>query len=102
MKRIATAAVTLSALMMLSGAALASHHEEDELAPNQGVDSANEVEQGTMESHDGAMGDDPIVEEGGTDSANDPAEDAATHAEGSVDDEVAPASGVDSANDPED
>ncbi|QFT83945.1 hypothetical protein FIU88_03050 [Halomonas sp. THAF12] len=102
MKRNATAAITLSALMMLSGSALAAHHEEHEMAPDNGVDSANDVEQGTMEGHNGAMSDEAIVEEGGTDSANDPSQEADTHTEGSIDDDMTTESSVDSANAPED
>ncbi|MBB3139194.1 hypothetical protein [Halomonas organivorans] len=102
MKRIATAAITLSALMMLTGTALADHHEGEEMAPNSGADSANMVEESTVKHDEGAMSDEPIVEEGGTDTANAPSDADASHAEGSLDDDMAPKEGVDSANDPED
>ncbi len=102
MKRNATAAITLSGLMMLSGAALADHHAEDELAPQSGTGSANEVEDGTMDGQEGMVEGGAIVEEGGTDSANDPEADAAM-SDGEVGGgEVSPDSGLDSANDPED
>ncbi|WP_136248275.1 hypothetical protein [Halomonas borealis] len=102
MKRIATAAITLSALMLFSGGALAAHHEEGEMANEHGVDSANEVEQDTMDGHKDAMSDEAIVEEGGTDSANDPSKETDTHSEHDVADDMNDADGVDSANDPED
>ncbi|MFG6177627.1 hypothetical protein ACGTN6_10315 [Halomonas sp. THAF12] len=101
MKRIATAAITLSALMMLGGTALADHHEGDEMAPNSGADSANTVEESSMNHDEAAMGDEPIVEEGGTDTANAPSDADTSHAEGSLDEDMAPKGGVDSANDPE-
>ncbi|RTR07010.1 hypothetical protein [Halomonas nitroreducens] len=99
MKPIATAAVTLTTLLLLSGTALAADHE-DEMAPESGVDTANETSESMMSSDEAAMGEKPLVEEGGTDSANDlEEEDQMSTVEGG---EVAPESGVDSANDADD
>lgn len=96
MKRRVTSASALTLMMMLSGAALADHRNE-EMADPTGVDSANEVSE-TATSDDGMLKDGAVVEEGGVDSANEvevetPGDDAALD-----DEEVAPDSGVDAAS----
>ncbi|SDG33440.1 hypothetical protein SAMN05216571_11014 [Onishia taeanensis] len=94
MKRIMATASALTLTMMMSGAALAEHHE-DEMATHNGVDSANEVSDMTSES-DAKLEDGQIVKDGGNDSANhlDEQDSDAMLKDG----EVAPDSGVDSAN----
>ncbi|QFU01824.1 hypothetical protein FIU83_09245 [Halomonas sp. THAF5a] len=95
MKRITLTASALTLAMMLSGAALAEHHEESMAEPT-GVDSANQVSDGTAEG-DGMLEDGSVVEEGGVDSANEV--EAESPDDASLDDgEVAPDSGVDSAS----
>lgn len=95
MKRIAFTASALTLAMMMSGAALAEHHEETMAEPT-GVDSANQVTDGTAQQ-DGMLVDDAVVEDGGVDSANET--DAETPDDAELDDgEVAPDSGVDSAS----
>ncbi|WP_458526050.1 hypothetical protein [Onishia taeanensis] len=93
MKRIVTTASALTLTLMMSGAALAEHHEESMADPT-GVDSANDV--GEMTSHDDAkLEDGMIAEEGGVDSANETGQDSDATLD---DDELAEDSGVDSAN----
>ncbi|WP_157955195.1 hypothetical protein [Halomonas denitrificans] len=95
MKRITITASALTLVMMMSGAALAEQHEETMAEPT-GVDSANQVSDGTAQD-DGMLEDDTVVEEGGVDSANEV--EVETPDDASLDDdEVAPDSGVDAAS----
>ncbi|ATJ81643.1 hypothetical protein ACFPTY_01550 [Halomonas beimenensis] len=96
MKRLTT--VTLSTLLLLSGPAVADHHGE-EMAAQSGVDTANAPSEDVM-SDDAKLQDEPIVEDGGIESAADPEGDGepAPPPEG----ELAPQSGVDSAQPEED
>lgn len=94
MKRIVKTAATLSTLMLLSGMAYAE--QEAEVAPDHGVDSANQVEDSANQDQgtDAMLNDESIVEDGGVDSANENDQPSASDDLG--DGEVAPDHGVDS------
>lgn len=105
MKHLAQTTALMMFLAMCSGTALAADHEksnmEGEVAPQSGVDSANDPDDG--------MGTDPEMKpegeqapKSGVDSANDPDDGTGTDPEMQPKEELAPDSGVDSANDPED
>lgn len=92
MKRIATTASALTFMMMVSGAALAEHHEEAMADPT-GVDSSNEVNEMSQDS--AKLDEGAVAEESGVNSANEIEQDSDANLE---EGDVAEDSGVDSAN----
>lgn len=105
MKHLAQTAALMMFLAMCSGTTLAADHEKDnmegELAPQSGVDTANDPDDVT----DGGPEMQPegeLAPQSGVESANDPDDVTESGPEMQPEGELAPQSGVDSANDPED